>query len=127
MRSKISEYKAVEEAAMKFVRSVAEGDSKYAKELFVPEASLFGYLDGELEHGPIQQFYENVDSTPGNDKFEARIDVLMVEETLAVVRILEEGWGGRVDFTDVLLMIKIDGEWKCVAKAYNQNSDTIQK
>lgn len=27
---------------------------------------------------------------------------------------------------DVLLMMKIDGEWKCVAKAYNQNSDTIK-
>ena len=36
---------------------------------------------------------------------------------------LEEGWGGRIDFTDYLLLLKIDGEWKCVAKAYNQNSD----
>lgn len=90
MRSEISEYKAVEEAAKKFVQSVAEGNSKYAKELFVDEASLFGYLDGQLEHGSIQQFYNNVDTTPGSDEFEARIDVLMVEETLAVVRILEE-------------------------------------
>lgn len=50
----------------------------------------------------------------------------MVEENLAVVRVLEEAWGGRIDFTDVLLMLKMDGEWKCVAKAYNQNSDTIE-
>ena len=35
MRSDISEYQAVEEAAMKFVKSVAEGNSKYAKELFI--------------------------------------------------------------------------------------------
>ena len=32
MRANIEEYKAVEEAAMKFVKSVAEGDSKYAKD-----------------------------------------------------------------------------------------------
>ena len=50
MRAKIEEYKAVEEAAMKFVKSVAEGNSKYAKELFTDEAVLFGYLDGKLEH-----------------------------------------------------------------------------
>ena len=50
-----------------------------------------------------------------------------VEETLAVVRVLEESWGGRIDFTDYLLLLKIDGEWRCVAKAYNQNSNTIQK
>ena len=55
------------------------------------------------------------------------IGMLELEETLAVVRVLEEGWGGTIDFTDVLLLLKIDGEWKCVAKAYNQNSNTISK
>ena len=127
MRSEISEYEAVEKAAEKFVKSVAEGNSKYARELFVDEAVLFGYLDGDLEHGSIEQFYDNVDSVAAGDEFKGRIDVLLLEETLAVVRVLEESWGGRIDFTDVLLMLKIDGEWKAVAKAYNQNSETIQK
>lgn len=127
MRSEIEEYKNVKKAAEKFVKSVAEGNSKYSRELFVDEAALFGYLDGKLEHGSIKQFYDNVDSVAAGDDFEAWIDILLLEETLAVVRILEEKWGGRIDFTDVLLMLKIDGEWKAVAKAYNQNSNTIQK
>ena len=117
----------MEEAARKFVKSVAEGDSKYAKELFLDEAVLFGRLNGVLEHGSIQQFYHNVDTTPGNPKFKARVDVLMVEENLAVARVLEEGWGGSIGFTDVLILLKLDDQWKCVAKAYNQNSNTIQK
>ena len=62
MRAELKEYQAVEEAAMKFVKSVAEGNSKYAKELFTDEAVLFGYLDGKLEHGSIEQFYHNVDT-----------------------------------------------------------------
>lgn len=127
MRSNMKEYEAVEAAAMKFVKSVAEGNSAYAKELFCDEAVLFGYLDGKLEHGSIQAFYDNVDSVGAGDDFQARIDVVTVEETLAVVRVLEENWGGRIDFTDYLLLLKIGGEWKCVAKAYNQNSDTIKK
>ena len=53
--------------------------------------------------------------------------MVLLEETLAVVRVLEEKWGGRIDFTDVLLMLKIDGQWRAVAKAYNQNSDTIKQ
>lgn len=126
MRADIKEYEAVEAAAMKFVKSVAEGDSKYARELFIDEAVLFGYLDGELEHGSIEQFYHNVDTVDGGDSFKARIDVIDVEETLAVVRVFEEKWGGRIDFTDYLLMMKMDGEWRCVAKAYNQNSNTIK-
>ena len=127
MRDSVKEYQAVEEAAMKFVKSVAEGNSKYARELFTDEAMLFGYLDGKLEHGSIEQFYHNVDTVAGGENFKARVDVLFVEETLAAVRVLEEGWGGRIDFTDVLLLLKMNGEWKCVAKAYNQNSNTIQK
>ena len=126
MRASIGEYRAVEEAAMKFVKSVAEGDSRYAKELFVDDAVLFGYLDGKPEHGSIEQFYKNVDTVDARKDFRARIDIVDIEETLAVVRVLEEKWGGRIDFTDYLLLMKIDGKWKCVAKAYNQNSNTIQ-
>ena len=127
MRDELSEYQAVEEAASKFVKSVAEGTSKYARELFTDDAVLFGILDGKPERGSIEQFYHNVDTVPGGKNFKARIDVLDVEETVAVVRVLEEGWGGRIDFTDFLLLLKLNGEWKCVAKAYNQNSDTFKK
>lgn len=127
MRAELQEYQAVEAAAMQFVKSVAEGNSAYAKELFVDEAVLFGYLDGQLEHGSIQQFYRNVDTVGGDAGFKARVDVVALEETVAVVRVLEENWGGRIDFTDYLLMLKMDGKWRCVAKAYNQNSDTMQQ
>ncbi len=112
---------------MKFVRSVAEGNSSHAKELFTDDAVLFGFLDGKLERGSIEQFYRNVDSVSGGESFRSRIDVIDLEESLAVVRVLEEGWGGRIDFTDYLLLLKIGGEWKCVAKAYNQNSDTVRR
>lgn len=127
MRDKLKEYAAVAKAVENFVRSVAEGNSKYAKTLFTEDAVLFGMLDGVLEHGSIEQFYYNVDTVGAGENFKARIDVLDVEETVAVVRVLEEGWGGRIDFTDFLLLLKLNGEWKCVAKAYNQNSDTIKK
>lgn len=127
MRNEIKEYEAVAEAAGKFVKSVAEGNSSHARSLFTEDAVLFGMLDGVLEHGSIEQFYRNVDTVGAGDNFKARIDVLAVEETVAVVRVLEEGWGSRIDFTDFLLMLKLNGEWKCVAKAYNQNSDTIRR
>lgn len=125
MRDGIKEYDAVANAAEKFVRSVAEGNSEYARTLFTDDAVLFGILDGVIERGSIRQFYHNVDTVGAGDDFKARIDVLAVEETVAVVRVLEEKWGGRIDFTDFLLLLKLDGEWKCVAKAYNQNSNTI--
>ena len=127
MRDKIKEYEAVAEDAEKFEKRVAEGDIRYANTLFTNDAVLFGILNGAVERGSIEQFYRNVDTVGAGDNFKARIDVLAVEETVAVVRVLEEGWGGSIDFTDFLLLLKLDGEWKCVAKAYNQNSDTVRK
>ena len=76
---------------------------------------------------PTRPFSSAIWTGSWSTGFKARVDVLLLEETLAVVRVLEEGWGGRIDFTDVLLLLKMDGQWKCVAKAYNQNSDTVQK
>lgn len=38
--------------------------------------------------------------------------VLMFEENLAVARVLKEGWVGSIDLTDVLLMLKLDGQRK---------------
>ena len=63
MRSKIEEYNAVVEAASKFTKSVAEGNSKYAKELFTEDACLFGFLNGKFERGSIEQFYPAVSSS----------------------------------------------------------------
>lgn len=127
MRDRIKEYEEVAKAAEKFVKSVAEGNSEYAKTLFTEDAVLFGILNGTVERGSIEQFYHNIDTVGAGTEFKARIDVLAVEETVAVVRVLEEGWGGTTDFTDFLLLLKLGGEWKCVAKAYNQNSDTVNK
>ena len=127
MRDEIKEYDAVAKAAENFVLSVAEGNSAHAKKLFTEDAVLFGILDGVAERGSIEQFYRNVDTVGAGKNFKARIDVLAVEETVAVVRVLEENWGNRIDFTDFLLLLKLNGEWKCVAKAYNQNSNTIKR
>ncbi len=85
MRNEIKEYDLVSKATEKFVRSVSEGNSSYAKQLFTDDAVLFGMLDGVLEHGSIEQFYKNVDIVGAGDNFTARIDVLAVEETVAVV------------------------------------------
>ena len=116
MRANIEEYNAVVAAAEKYIR-----------ELFTEDAVIFGYLNGKLQRGPINQLYEVLDTVPGGPEFKARTHVLLLEETLAVVRVVEDKFAGRIDFTDVLVLLKIEGEWKCVSKAYNQNSNTIQK
>ena len=78
---------------------------------------MFSYLDGELEHGSIERFYHNVDTVPGGENFKARVDVLLVEKSPAVVYVLEEGWVNRIDFSDVLLLLKRNAELKVRGKS----------
>jgi len=59
IRAKLKRYTTVEEVAMKFVKSIVEGNSKYAKELFTDDVVLLCYLDDKLEHSSIKQFYCN--------------------------------------------------------------------
>ncbi len=94
---------------MKFGKNVAEGDSTYAKELFTSDAVCSGCQTGCLSMDQSS----NSTAMSTIDNFKARIGVLAVEETVAAARVLEEGWSGRIDFT-VFLLLKLDGEWKCV-------------
>lgn len=66
-----------------------------SKALFTEDTVLFDIVDDVLENGATQQLYHNVDTKGAGDNFNARIDVLAVEETVADVRVIEEGWGGQ--------------------------------
>lgn len=126
MRNNISDYEAVEKAARKFAEAVATGKSEICKPYFYDEAVMFGYLDGRMEHGGIQNLYDNLDNAGSDPKYVYRVDVLVIEETVAIVQVIEDNWGGH-NFTDYLMMMKMGEDWKIVAKVYNQNSDTIKK
>jgi len=125
MRAPLKEYQTVEAAALRRLKGVAEGKSAIAKDAFSEEAMVYGCSGSQFAHGPIQNFFDDVDRVGSHPKFEGRVDVIALEETMAVVRVLEENWGGNADFTDYLLMMKLDGVWKCVVQVYNQSSNTL--
>ena len=86
---------------------------------FLPNAVMFGFLDGKLEQGSIQNLYDNIKNAGADPKYESRVDVLFIDGTVALARVLEDNWVGH-DFSDYLMMVKIGDDWKIVAKVYNQ-------
>ena len=124
MRDDIKEYNAVEAVAKKFCEAVKAGKSEIVKPYFYEKAVFFGQLNEETyQSGSIEEFYKTIDTFGAcGDDYVSRIDILMLEKTIAVVRVIEDNWHGY-KFTDILNLNKINGEWKIVAKVY----DTLSK
>lgn len=126
MREQIEEFNAVENLARKFIEAVKNGDSNIIKPYFYDKACFFGQLnEEEYQSGSIQLFYETVDKMGAcADDYVARVDVVALEKTIAVVRVIEDNWHGY-KFTDLLIMNKINGEWKIVSKVYDTLSQEV--
>jgi len=124
MRDDIKEFNAVENVARKFIEAVKNVNSEIVKPYFYEKAVFFGQLNEDIyQSGAIQEFYDTIDKMGAcGDDYIARVDVLALEKTIAVVRVIEDNWHGY-KFTDILNLNKIDGEWKIVAKVY----DTLSK
>lgn len=120
MRDDIKEYNAVENLGRKFVEAVRTGNAEIIKPHFYEKAVFFGQLNEiEYQSGAISQFYDVLkEYGPVGSDYIARVDVLSVEKTIATVRVIEDNWHGY-KFTDLLIMNKIQGEWKIVAKVYD--------
>ena len=120
MRADISEYKKVEEVARKYIEGVRTGKCEILKGIFHEQACMFGRLDKDTtQEGSIKNLYEGVDKVgPCKDDYVARVDILSLEKSVAIVKVIEDNWGGY-KFTDYLTLWKKDNEWKIVAKAYD--------
>ena len=95
MRADFSEYEKVEAVARKFIEGVKNGKSDILKGIFHEKAVMFGRLDkNTTQEGSITNLYEGVDKVgPCGKDYIARLDILALEKSVAIVRIIEDNWG----------------------------------
>lgn len=117
---KVSDYEAVVAVVSKYTEACKVGKSDVMKPAFTDNALMYGYLNGQLYNGSIEALYGAVDQFGAAPEAKTRIDVLDIEGTAATVRVTLEDWHG-IAFTDFHNLLKIDGQWKIVAKVFHQN------
>lgn len=124
MRADIKEYNAIENVAKKFCEAVKAGKSEIIKPYFYEKACFFGKLNEETyQSGSIEEFYDTIETFGAcGEDYISRVDILDLEKTVATVRVIEDNWHGY-KFTDILVMNKINDEWKIVAKVYDTLSE----
>lgn len=115
----VSDYEAVVSVVTKYTEGCKKGDTVLMREAFDKGAVMYGYLNGQLYDGSIDNLYGAVDALGGDEAAKTRIDVLEIQGTAATVRVTLEDWH-QVAFTDFHSLLKIDGQWKIVAKVFHQ-------
>jgi len=114
------DYNAVIETASRYVEGLREGSVETIKQAFHEEAVMYGFTNGELLGGPISNLYDFVESNGKAADITTRLDVLAITPTTAVVRVDMEKDAIGADYNDYLTLIKINGDWKVIAKVYHQ-------
>lgn len=115
-----ADYNAVIATANQYVEGLRIGSAESVAQAFHEHAVMYGFTNGELLGGPINNLFEFVEKNGSAPEINTRLDVLAITPTTAVVRVDMENDAIGADYNDYLTLIKIDGVWKVIAKVYHQ-------
>ena len=121
------ELQAIEETMNTYAQGTLKaGEEGVAlmKKAFHEDAIMWGwYTTGQLAQGHIQGLYDVIVPAPSVIDYKMRMDIMDVCESIAFVRVeLDKIWADETKkFTDYHALIKVDGQWRIVAKVFAQH------
>ena len=112
---------AVREVLDQYIKSSYEGDVPALKFVFHPAALMAGYLEDTLEIGSTEPFYADFTNAPApkatGEAYSASISFIQIAGRIASAGITERNLLGY-NYINHLQLVKIEGKWLIVAKAY---------
>lgn len=119
MFSELDEYDKIKSIVNRFVESVKRGDSSIMQPLFHKDAVLFG----KFNEGSIDKAFAGIDAVGvAAENYSARIDVIALEKTVAVVRLIENNWNG-CNLINFFTLSKQGDTWKIISVAYDVSTE----
>ncbi len=107
----LKDYEEIVSVANLYLEGCKKGDSSIMKPAFHKNATI----NGE----PIQNLFDGADSA-GKADSTGRVDVLEINNDIAVIRVTMENYFGA-DYVDLHMLKKFDDGWKIVAKVFTDN------
>jgi len=115
----VQDYEDVLAAMQGYVNGLKTGNVAELKKTFHQDAIMYGHLGDDLSQGSIDNLYTYVEKFGAAPNIRTNLTVLHKTPTTAIVRIEMEHDAADEDFTDYHSLIKINGEWKVVAKLFH--------
>ena len=116
--SDAQEQDAIANVVQHYLNGAKSGKGADMKPAFHEDATIFGYVGGELFAGPIQKLFDWNDENGPATGLQSRIAGIDVAGTVATVRLELDNWTGH-RFTDLFTLLKVDGEWKIMNKVFH--------
>jgi len=117
--SQVSDFKAVVKVLETYCVEGSAGNISAVKKVFHEKAVMNGSGKDGYVFGPIQNLYDLYARLGAASDVEYHVDVLDIAGNTAVGRCVIKNWHGK-DFVDFHELIKKDGEWKIIAKTYQE-------
>ena len=113
-----SEHDVIAEVVQRYIDGAKSGRGDDMKPAFHKDATIFGYVGADLFAGPIQKLFDWNDENGPATGFQARLASIDLIDTVATVRLELDNWTGS-RFTDLVTLLKVDGEWKIMNKVFH--------
>lgn len=113
---------AVRRALEHYLQGHATGDGAHHRMAFFPQANLYFVQNGALATLTSEEYASRSPGRPAADEAERkrRITHIDISGTAAVARI--ELDYPTVRFVDYMSLLKVDGEWRIIAKIFHRES-----
>jgi hypothetical protein len=116
----LDEYDAIAKTVQYYTDGAKSGRGADMQPAFHQDATIFGYADGEIFAGPIQKLFKSVDQDAPATGLQARMVSIDIINTIAAVRLELDDWNGH-RYTDLLTLLKANGEWKIMNKVFHEH------
>lgn len=114
----VNEYDAIAKTVQYYLDGAKSGRGADMKPAFHQDATMFGYVGADLLAGPIQHLFDWNDGNGPATGLQARLASIDVTGTVATVRLEIDNWTGH-QFTDLFLLLKVDGQWVIMSKVFH--------
>lgn len=99
----------------------ATGDPAHHRRAFLPTAHVEGLRDGAFRSMDLDEFCTLFDGSPAPDEAERvrTVDEVHVDGSVATATMTLRH--GEVSFTDMFVLLLIDGRWRIANKVYHRH------
>ncbi|HEX8636696.1 MAG TPA: nuclear transport factor 2 family protein [Pyrinomonadaceae bacterium] len=101
-----------------YLQEQTTGDAEFIRKAFHKDARIMSFRDGKLANLSVEEFAKFFNGKQAKDEAERKrsIESVEISGTAAIAKIVLDY--PTIKFTDYMTLLKIDGEWKIVNKAF---------